>query len=111
MSSRNVSAAESGLKELAEWIIRDRRKMRLVGTTSSGGSIAMQEALSLARARAVAKVLVSLGVPSESITAFGVGKDFPSYVQDVYGNGSLLPGSAAAKQIRHGGTLGMQLSE
>jgi OmpA-OmpF porin, OOP family len=88
-------AAMSALKELAERIIRDEREVRLIGTTSSGIDSATQVALSLARAEAVAEVLVGLGVPSKSVTTTGMGKDFVGYVPDVGVNGAPLPGSAA----------------
>jgi OmpA family len=67
----------------------------LTGTTADVGDKPGQVELSTKRAAAVARVLAGLGVPSSSMTAKGVGSDFPGYVNDHTPDGALDPAAAA----------------
>lgn len=51
--------------------------LRVVGHTSSLGSKAHNKALSLRRAKAVAQVLITAGIPADRVSAEGMGPDKP----------------------------------
>jgi outer membrane protein OmpA-like peptidoglycan-associated protein len=66
----------------------------LIGSTSSEGGDALNNPLSLARAKAVKSVLVSMGIPGSRITTTGDGSHWPGRVNDIGPGGVLLPGPA-----------------
>lgn len=67
----------------------------VTGTTSSWGTAEGRQHTSLERAERVRDELASaLGVDSSTITARGVGMDFPEYVNDRDASGRLIPADA-----------------
>ena len=68
-----------------------------------------QDGLSQQRAKAVLDLLVELDVPTDRMTAEGLGSNFPGYVQDHDADGNLIPEAAAANRkviIELTGTVG-----
>ena len=91
-------AARDVLTPIAHWLADDpaNREVAIVGTTARATSKANQKKLSLARARAAAKLLVSLGAePGQVTKVTGAGSWFDGYVNDLDPAGGLLPGPAA----------------
>jgi hypothetical protein len=86
------------LKPIAVAMSTLHGNLLLTGTTAKSGTVAGQLSISLARANAVERVLVELGVPAARITTRGVGTNNPGYVPDVDQDGRLLPGPAAANR-------------
>ncbi|HYZ08557.1 MAG TPA: OmpA family protein [Pseudonocardiaceae bacterium] len=96
---RDPQAAAEVLRPFAEWLLADRtRSVELTGTTARFGDLAGQIELATRRAEAIKEVLVDQGVDPAQITTRGVGSQFPEYVNDQAGDGSLLPGPAAANR-------------
>ncbi|BDU78029.1 OmpA family protein [Mesoterricola sediminis] len=73
------AAAEAAIRKVAETLkgFGGQYDLRVVGYTSSTGNAAHNRALSLRRARAVAKVLESAGIPAARLKAEGAGPDAP----------------------------------
>ena len=92
------AAARAVLEPIAAQLVESGATATLTGTTARVEDLDGQIALSLRRARAVLEELVELGVPTESLTAVGLGSEFPGYVQDHDAAGNLLPGPAAANR-------------
>jgi outer membrane protein OmpA-like peptidoglycan-associated protein len=88
---RDPALARRVLKKLAAAIIRDQHHVLLVGTTATAGTEQGRRELSLKRAEAVKRLLVSLGVPASRITARGVGTHYPAHVKDIDEQGNLIP--------------------
>jgi len=78
-SDRMSREGERALRDLARRLRRRGGFYRLevIGHTSASGSRARDRALSLRRAKAVARVLIQAGVPGSRITTRGVGSDEP----------------------------------
>jgi OmpA-OmpF porin, OOP family len=91
---RNPSAAQATLQRLADKLKQGSEHITLVGSTSSEGGDAINDALSLARAKAVEDALISMGVPASRITTVGDGSHWPGRVNDVGPGSELLPGPA-----------------
>ncbi len=89
------AAVRDVLKPIADQLGTAGLTATLTGTTARVGDLDGQVELSERRAQAVLEELVALGVPSESLTAVGVGSEFPGYVPDHDAAGNLLPGPAA----------------
>jgi len=89
------TAAEATVRPIAEQLIASDGTATLTGTTANVEDMAGQRKLSLERAQAVMGLLVGLGVPSDHLSAVGLGSDFPGYVQDHDGSGHLMAGPAA----------------
>ena len=91
---RDPSAAKATLRQLADKLKQGAEHVTLIGSTSSEGGDAVNDPLSLARAKAVEAVLISLGIPASRITAVGDGSHWPGRVPDIGPDGSLLPAQA-----------------
>ena len=91
---RDPSAAEATLSQLVDKLKQSTEHITLIGSTSSEGSDAVNNALSLDRAKAVERVLVSQGIPASRITTYGDGSHWPGRVPDIGPSGVLLPGPA-----------------
>jgi outer membrane protein OmpA-like peptidoglycan-associated protein len=91
---RDPSAAQATLQELADTLKQGTETIMLIGSTSSEGGDALNNPLSLARAKAVKSVLVSMGIPGSRITTTGDGSHWPGRVNDIGPGGVLLPGPA-----------------
>lgn len=92
------AAAKAALTPIAKWLRDepDTRSVSITGTTARAGSETYQKELSLKRAKAARKVLVSLGVASGQITKVkGAGSWFEGYVDDQGPDGELIPGNAS----------------
>jgi outer membrane protein OmpA-like peptidoglycan-associated protein len=92
------AAARAVLNPIADQLEADGLTATLTGTTARVGDLEGQIDLSERRARAVLAELVALGVPEDSLTAVGLGSEFPGYVEDHDAAGNLLPGPAAANR-------------
>jgi outer membrane protein OmpA-like peptidoglycan-associated protein len=76
--SQLLPGAQNSLDQVAEAIkTQDDKKVLIEGHTDSRGSDATNQALSKARADAVASFFISKGVPSERITTAGLGPSRP----------------------------------
>ena len=95
---RSPSLAEATLLQLAQQLKNGAGPIKLIGSTSSEGSKARNNALSGDRARAVAKVLEKDGVSASRITIVPDGPNYPGRVPDIGPNGQLIP--TAAEQDR-----------
>jgi OmpA-OmpF porin, OOP family len=95
---RDPSAAQATLSQLARTLAQGTEHITLIGSTSSEGGNALNDRLSLARAKAVKSVLVSMGISASRITPIGDGSHWPGRVRDVGANGVLLPGPAEANR-------------
>ncbi len=91
---RDPSAAQATLQKLADTLKQGTEHITLIGSTSSEGGDAVNDPLSLARAKAVESVLVSMGIPASRITTVGAGSHWSGRVNDVGPGGVLLPGPA-----------------
>lgn len=90
------AAAREVLKPIAEQLkAADGVTVTLTGTTADVEDMPGQVKLSNERAAAVKGLLAELGVPTGSMTAKGVGSDFPGYVTDHTPDGTLDPAAAA----------------
>ncbi|MGY1987745.1 OmpA family protein [Blastococcus sp. SYSU DS0669] len=92
---QDAAAAAAKLQPVADRMRAAGVTATLTGTTADVGDDDGQRRLSQQRAQAVADLLGDLGVPAERMTVLGLGSDFPGYVQDRDGNGTLLPAAAA----------------
>lgn len=93
---RDPAAADTTLKALAKAITDNDYRVELIGTTATSGSEKGRLALSTQRAEAVRQSLQQHGVPAGSFASVrGVGTKWPSHVDDVGPDGTLLPGPAA----------------
>ncbi|MGY1680679.1 OmpA family protein [Geodermatophilus sp. SYSU D01176] len=93
-----AAAARAVLEPIAKQLVGTGATATLTGTTARVGDLKGQRALSEQRAQAVLEELVELRVPRESLTAVGLGSEFPGYAQDHDAAGNLLPGPAAANR-------------
>jgi outer membrane protein OmpA-like peptidoglycan-associated protein len=93
-SFRDPAAAQATLAELADALKNGTEPITLIGSTSSEGGDAVNNPLSLARAKAVKAALVNLGIPAGRMTAVGDGSHWSGRVADVGSGGVLLPGPA-----------------
>jgi OmpA-OmpF porin, OOP family len=91
---RDPSEADATLSQLADTLKRGTEHITLIGSTSTEGGDAINNPLSLRRAEAVERVLVSMGISAGRITAVGDGSHWPGRVPDIGPNGELLPGPA-----------------
>jgi outer membrane protein OmpA-like peptidoglycan-associated protein len=91
---RDPAGARVTLRKLANVILNNDDSIKLTGSTSSEGSDAYNQVLSLHRAQAVRAELEQFGVPGSRITAFGDGSHLPGRVNDRGPNGQLLIGPA-----------------
>jgi outer membrane protein OmpA-like peptidoglycan-associated protein len=91
---RDPARARQALRTIAHEIIRGEHRVSLVGTTATAGTEQGRRELSLMRAQAVKRVLVSLGVPASYISTRGVGTDHPEHVDDLDDQGNLIPKAA-----------------
>jgi OmpA-OmpF porin, OOP family len=89
-SFRDPAEARQTLSKLATVLMQGTEPIRLIGSTSSEGGDAINDPLSLNRAKAVESVLVSLGVPAGRITVVGDGAHYPGRVADLGAGGQLL---------------------
>ncbi len=91
-----VDADEAGrvLAPLAQQLAQPGVSATVTGTTADVGDIDGQIELSLRRAQAVRALLVELGARPDSMTAIGLGSDFPGYVEDHDADGRLLEDKA-----------------
>jgi len=94
----DIAAARAVLEPIAAELVESRATATLIGTTADVGPMEGQRALGRARAQAVMQELVALGVPDDSLTAVGLGSEFPGYLEDHDAGGNLLPGPAAANR-------------
>jgi outer membrane protein OmpA-like peptidoglycan-associated protein len=92
------TAAAETVRPIAEQMVDGQLTATITGTTARVGDAAGQKELSRQRARSVADLLTSLGVPAGSMTVVGLGSDFPGYVVDHDANGDLIPAAAAANR-------------
>ncbi len=92
------AAAEATLEPIARQMVTGSLTAELTGTTADVGDPAGQRTLSQQRAQAVADLLADLGVPAGSMTAVGLGSQFPGYVEDHDAAGALVPAAAAANR-------------
>lgn len=91
---RDPAGARVTLKKLANVILNNDDSITLTGSTSSEGSDAYNQVLSLHRAQAVKAELEQLGVPGSHITTFGDGSHLPGRLNDRGPNGKLRIGAA-----------------
>jgi outer membrane protein OmpA-like peptidoglycan-associated protein len=91
---RDPSGARVTLQKLANVITSTGESVTLTGATSSEGTDAYNQQLSVERAQAVQAMLVQLGVPASRITAGGDGSHLPGRLNDRGPNGQLLIGPA-----------------
>ncbi len=91
---RNPSAADATLSRLAATLKQGTEHITLIGSTSTEGGDAINNPLSLHRAQAVERVLISMGIPTSRITAIGDGSHWSGRVPDIGPSGELLPGPA-----------------
>jgi OmpA-OmpF porin, OOP family len=91
---RDASTAGTVLRQLAVKLKQGTEHIMLIGSTSSEGGDTVNDALSLARAEAVEKILVSLGIAASRITSVGDGSHYPGRVPDIGPGGLLLPAQA-----------------
>lgn len=89
-SFRDPSGARQTLSKLATALNQGTEAIQLIGSTSSEGGDAVNDPLSLNRAKAVVAVLVSLGVQASRITVVGDGAHYPGRVADTGPGGQLL---------------------
>jgi outer membrane protein OmpA-like peptidoglycan-associated protein len=92
---KDRAAASAVVEPLAKQLMTGQVSARLTGTTANVGDAEGQVRLSQDRAQAVLDLLVGLGVPSDRLSAAGLGSDFPEYVPDHDADGNLLPAAAA----------------
>jgi outer membrane protein OmpA-like peptidoglycan-associated protein len=88
------SEARATLQRLATLMQSAGESVTLTGATSSEGTEASNDQLSLERAQAIRDVLVQLGIPASRITTYGVGSHLPGRLNDIGPNGQLLVGPA-----------------
>jgi OOP family OmpA-OmpF porin len=93
-SFRDPAAAQATLAQLAAALKRGTEPITLIGSTSSEGGDQVNDPLSLARAKMVKSVLVTLGISDSRISAEGDGAHWSGRVNDVGPGGVLLPGPA-----------------
>jgi OOP family OmpA-OmpF porin len=86
-----IAFPRQALTALATAAKRPGTRTVLEGTTATAGGQTSRTALSTRRAEAVRTVLVALGVPADSITARGVGTASKYHVNDLDGDGNLVP--------------------
>jgi OOP family OmpA-OmpF porin len=91
---RDPAAAQATLSKLASTLKQGSEHITLIGSTSSEGGDAINNPLSQARANAVSRVLISMGIAASRITAVGDGSHWPGRVNDTGPGGELLPGPA-----------------
>jgi outer membrane protein OmpA-like peptidoglycan-associated protein len=91
---RDPSAAQATLGRLADTLKHGTEHITLIGSTSSEGGDALNDRLSLARAKAVESVLVSMGIQGSRVTTVGAGSHWSGRVNDIGPGGVLLPGPA-----------------
>jgi outer membrane protein OmpA-like peptidoglycan-associated protein len=91
----DTAAARAVLAPIAAQMVRDGVTATVTGTTANWRPIDGQVTLSSQRAQTVVDELVALGVPRESLSAEGVGSNFPEYVPDGGPEGPLDPAAAA----------------
>jgi hypothetical protein len=92
---RDPGAADTALTRLAGYLVtHPGAGIEVSGTTARAGVLVYDVTLSLARARTVTNVLVSLGAAPRQIIALGLAWRFPGYVNDQGPNGTILPGPA-----------------
>jgi len=91
---RDPSGARATLQKLANVMTSSNESVTLTGATSSEGTDAYNQRLSLERAQAVQGVLIQLGVPASRITTVGDGSHLPGRLNDRGPNGQLLIGPA-----------------
>lgn len=87
---RDPAQAKATLSHLATVLKQGTEPIKLIGSTSSEGGDAINNPLSLNRAKAVRAVLVSLHVPATRITVVGEGAHYPGRVPDLGQGGQLL---------------------
>jgi outer membrane protein OmpA-like peptidoglycan-associated protein len=92
------AAAAETLRPIAQQMVEGRLTATVTGTTADVGPMSGQMNLSRDRAQAVADALADLSVPTASLTVFGVGSEFPEYVEDHDPSGNLIPAAAAANR-------------
>ena len=92
---KDGAAAKALVMPIAKQLQDAHVTATLTGTTANVGAKPGQRDLSEQRARAVAALLVDLGVPADRLTSFGRGSDFPGYVPDHDAAGNLIPAAAA----------------
>lgn len=95
---RDPAGARQALTALATAAKRPDTRTTLEGTTATAGGVTSRVALSTKRAEAVRTVLVALGVPADDITARGVGTASRYHVNDLDGNGNLIPALAVTNR-------------
>jgi outer membrane protein OmpA-like peptidoglycan-associated protein len=91
---RDPSGARATLQKLATVMISSGESVTLTGATSSEGTDAYNQELSLERAGAVETMLEQLGVSASRITTVGDGSHLPGRLNDRGTNGQLLIGPA-----------------
>jgi outer membrane protein OmpA-like peptidoglycan-associated protein len=69
--------SQDRLKEVAEALKDDKRKLMVVGHTDSTGKEDMNQRLSESRAKSVQKFLVKEGLPEDRVQAEGMGEEEP----------------------------------
>jgi OmpA-OmpF porin, OOP family len=89
------AAAQRTLAAVAIEARKLKGTLILTGTTATVGSKSAQLDESIARAQAVANLLIQLGVPRSRITVRGVGATGATHVPDIDSSGRLLPVPAA----------------
>jgi outer membrane protein OmpA-like peptidoglycan-associated protein len=94
----DADATAEVLRPIAEQMVEGQLTAAVTGTTAKVGDLAGQKELSRLRAQAVADALADLGVPTASLTVFGVGSEFTEYVEDHDDSGNLIPAAAAANR-------------
>jgi OOP family OmpA-OmpF porin len=95
---RDPAGADATLSQLAKVIISSGDSVTLTGGTSSEGSAAHNQQLSLERANAVKAALVRMGVAGGRIATYGDGAHLPGRLNDRGSNGPLLIGPAIANR-------------
>ncbi len=91
---RDAALARRDLKPIAGQIVHGHHKVSLVGTTATAGTEQGRRTLSLERAQAVKRLLVSLGVPAADVSTRGAGTHYPAHVKDLDASGNLIPQAA-----------------
>ena len=92
---RDPAAASEVLGPVAAALQRETRSITLFGTTASWGTASYRRALAAARASAIKRLLVNLGVPAERMKVVALGATNAWHVPDTDAVGQLLPGPAA----------------
>jgi outer membrane protein OmpA-like peptidoglycan-associated protein len=92
---RDQAGAQNAATRIAAWLTAGTgRTAAITGTTATAGTEQTRQALSLARANAVANLITAAGAPATTLTTTGAGNYFNGFTPDTDPNGILDPAKA-----------------